>query len=80
MPRSCSSGSSSVVGRALIDVARAMLGAAVEQHPLGDRRLAGIDVGDDADVADFFELRAMAMRVKRDQESIVVAARRIDRA
>ncbi len=42
-------------GRAHVDLARAMLRPAGEQHPLGDRRLAGIDVGDDADVADVFE-------------------------
>ena len=35
---------------------RAVLGAGVEQHPLGDRRLAGVDVGDDADVADFGQI------------------------
>ena len=37
------------------------LSAAVEQHPLGDGGLAGVDVGDDADVADVrSRLRAMA--------------------
>jgi hypothetical protein len=41
------------VGGPLVDLADAVLGAAVEQHPLGDGRLAGVDVGDDADVADF---------------------------
>ena len=34
----------------------------VEQHPLGDGRLAGVDVGNDADVADLFEVRAMDRR------------------
>ena len=54
------------VGRALIDLADAVLGAAVEQHPLGDRGLAGIDVGDDADVANGIEI---ATRLK-DQKPI----------
>ena len=46
-----------VVGRrrALVDLARAMLRPAGKEHPLGDGGLARIDVGDDADVADFFE-------------------------
>jgi hypothetical protein len=45
MPRSCSSGSESV-----------SVVPAEEEHPLGDGGLAGVDVGDDADVADFFDL------------------------
>ena len=61
MPRSASSGSSSVVVVPMIDLAGAMLRPAGEQHPLGHRRLAGVDVGNDADVADFFE-RSVAMR------------------
>src|SRR6185503_11099695 len=43
-------------GRAFVDLADAVLGAAQEQHPLGDRRLAGVDMGDDADVADRLDL------------------------
>ena len=42
-------------GGAHIDGAGAVLRAAAEQHPLGDGGLAGIDVGDDADVPDAFE-------------------------
>ncbi len=47
-----------VVGgrRPAIDLAGAMLRPRGEQHPLGHRRLAGIDVGDDADVANFGEV------------------------
>ena len=41
--------------RALVDRAHPMTDAAIEQHPLGDRRFAGVDVGDDADVAELFE-------------------------
>ena len=40
----------------MIDLAGAMLRAAGKQHPLGHRRLAGVDVGNDADVADFGEV------------------------
>ena len=43
-------------GGALVDLAHAVRGAAVEQHPLGDGGLAGVDVGDDADVAELFEI------------------------
>ena len=47
------------VGRALVDLAHAVAGAGVVQHPLGDGGLAGVDVGDDADVAELCKLRAM---------------------
>ena len=42
-----------VVGRgvALVDVPHAVDRAGVVEDPLGRRRLAGVDVGDDADVA-----------------------------
>ena len=40
------------VGGALIDAAELVLGAGVKEDVLGGRRLAGIDVGNDADVAD----------------------------
>ena len=43
-------------GRALVDLAHAVRGAGVIEHPLGDSGLAGIDVGDDADVADLRDL------------------------
>ena len=36
-----------------------MAGLRVEEHPLGERRLAGIDVGHDADVADALSERAL---------------------
>ena len=39
-------------GRAFVDLAHAMLGPREKQHPLGDSRLAGVDMGDDADVPD----------------------------
>ena len=42
-------------GRAHIDLAGPVLRATGEQHPLGDGGFAGVDVGDDADVADAFE-------------------------
>ena len=47
-------------GGALIDLAHAVAEAAVEQHPLGDGGLAGIDVGDDADVAEVWRSVDMA--------------------
>ncbi len=49
-----------VIGRggAHIHLAGAMLRPAGKQHPLGHRRLAGVDVGNDADVADFGEVGA----------------------
>ena len=55
MPRSASSGSSSVVVVPLSTSPARCFAPLAEQHPLGHGRLAGIDVGDDADVADFFE-------------------------
>jgi len=39
-------------GRAPVHIAKPVAGLGVEEHPLGERRLAGIDVGHDADVAD----------------------------
>jgi hypothetical protein len=33
-----------------------VLGAAQEEHPLGHRCFAGVDVGNDADVADAVDL------------------------
>ena len=41
---------------ALIDLADAVGEAAVEEHPLGDGGLAGVDVGDDADVAEVVDI------------------------
>ena len=64
-----------VVGRggAPVDLAGAMLRAAGKEHPLGDGRLAGVDVGNDADVANFFEGSGhelqRAVRLKRDAMS-----------
>ena len=43
-------------GGALIDLAHAVGEAAVVQHPLGDGGLAGVDVGDDADVAELVDI------------------------
>ena len=43
-------------GGALVDLAHAVAEAAVEQHPLGDGGLAGVDVGDHADVAEVVEV------------------------
>ena len=40
---------------AAIDLARAMLRATGKEHPLRHRGLPGINVSDDADVANFFE-------------------------
>ncbi len=37
---------------ALIDVAHAVRKAAVKQHPFGDGGFSGVDMGDDADVAE----------------------------
>ena len=42
-------------GRSLVDFADAMRRPAVEQHPFGDGRLPGIDVGDDADVPEILQ-------------------------
>ena len=39
-------------GGALIDLAHAVAEPAIEEHPLGDGGFAGIDVGDNADVAE----------------------------
>ena len=39
-------------GGPLVDVAHLVAGFGVVQHPLGDGGLAGVDVGNDADVAD----------------------------
>ncbi len=54
MPRSCSSWSPSVSVVPWSTAPDAMLVAAEEQHPLGDGGFAGVDVGDDADVAEIF--------------------------
>ena len=55
MPRLASSGIEVGDGGAVVDVAHAVRRAGVEQNALGGRRLARIDVGDDADVADVFD-------------------------
>ena len=47
-----------------IHVSHAVRGAAVEQHPLGERGLARVDVGNDADIAELESWRAMACSVK----------------
>ena len=39
------------LGRSLIDHSNAVSGSAAVEHSLGDGRLAGIDMGDDADVS-----------------------------
>ena len=41
---------------ALVNFPQSMGGAGIEQHALGDRRLAGIDMSNHADVAKFVEL------------------------
>mgnify|MGYP002476287701 CR=1 FL=1 len=41
--------------RALVHAAEAVRQAGVEQHPLGHRRLASVDVGDDADISDLVQ-------------------------
>ena len=43
-------------GGALIDLADAVGETAVVEHPLGDGGLAGVDVGDDADVAELADI------------------------
>ena len=43
-------------GRALVDLTDLVVDAGVEEDPLGRRRLAGIDVSHDADVADSAEV------------------------
>ena len=43
-------------GRAFIDKSHSMLGTAVKKHPFGNGGLAGIDVGDDSQVPQVFEL------------------------
>ena len=46
-----------IVGRrrSTIDFSNAMLRTAKKQHPLGNRRLSGIDMSDDSDVSQIFE-------------------------
>ncbi len=44
------------LGRTAIDLPYTMLRTAVEQHPLGDGRLTGIDMSDDTDVSDVFDI------------------------
>src|SRR6476661_7352776 len=44
-------------GSAIVDLTDLVRDACVEQDPLGRRRLAGIDVGHDADVADLGQVR-----------------------
>ena len=56
IPRSCSSGIGVGFRRAFVDGPDAVLGAGVIEHPFGDGRFAGIDVGDDADVSKFFDV------------------------
>ncbi len=51
MPRSRLFGVKVGCRRAVVDIAHAVGCAGVVQDALGGRRLAGIDVGDDADVA-----------------------------
>ena len=42
-------------GGAFVDLADLIGPARIVEYPLGDRRLAGIDVGDDADISNIFE-------------------------
>src|SRR5262249_41644102 len=44
------------LGRPLIDFADTVLCSGEKQHPLGDGCLAGVDVGDDADIAERFQI------------------------
>ena len=41
---------------ALVHVAHPVRKPAVEQHPLGDGGLSGIDVGNDADISEVFDV------------------------
>ena len=52
-------------GRPLVDVAEAVARLGVKEHPLGERGLAGVDVGDDADVADAGQLPAHDLTIPR---------------
>src|SRR5439155_7275544 len=53
-------------GVALIDIAGLVLGSAEVQDPLRGRGLAGVHVGDDADVAKFLEHGWWSRLVERD--------------
>ena len=52
-------------GRSLVDVAEAVARLGVKEHPLGERGLAGVDVGDNADVADAGQLPAHDLTIPR---------------
>ena len=45
-------------GGALIDVAHAVRKAAVKQHPFGDGGFSGVDMGNDADIAEVLDIVA----------------------
>ena len=55
MPRSCSCSIQSIDGGALVDLADLVGAAGVVEDALGRRRLAGVDVRHDPDVAGLFE-------------------------
>jgi hypothetical protein len=57
MPRSCSCSIQSIVAGAVVDLADLVVDAGVEEDALRRRRLAGVDVRHDADVADLVEVR-----------------------
>ena len=52
-------------GRSLVDVTETVARLGVEEHPLGERCLPGVDVGDDADVADAGQLPAHDLTIPR---------------
>ena len=56
MPRSCSSTYEVGDGGALVDVAQAVRKAAVKQHPFGDGGFSGVDMGNDADIAEVLDI------------------------
>jgi hypothetical protein len=51
MPRSCSCGIQSIVACALVNLTDLVDLLGVEEDPLGNGRLAGVDMGNDADIA-----------------------------
>jgi hypothetical protein len=54
------------LGGAVVDLADLVDAAGVEQEALGHGGLAGVDVGDDADVADLVDLRHGPGHISRD--------------
>ena len=68
------------LGRALVDSADAVLGAAEKQHLLRHRRLAGVDVRDDADIAKSFQIPLHAVSLVPRETAVLGLFRRTGRS